>query len=141
IGLSQEIAIESDVALEQSLEAGYTLPTNWYTNPDFYRAEQERIFGRSWQFAGLKDQLAQSGDFLTVQAGRVPVLVACNQNGELRAFVNVCRHRGSELVTEDCGNRRSFQCRYHAWTYALDGSSRAAPGSKDEPELHLSDFS
>ena len=128
------------MALEQSLEAGYTLPTNWYTNPDFYRAEQEQIFGHSWQFAGLKDQLAQPGDFLTVQAGRVPVLVARNQNGELRAFVNVCRHRGSELVTEACGNRRSFQCRYHAWTYALDGSLRAAPGSKDEPEFHVSDL-
>lgn len=141
IGLSQEISIEPDVALEQSLQAGYTLPTNWYTDPDFYRAELEQIFGRSWQFAGLKDQLAQPGDFLTVQAGRVPVLVARDQNGELRAFVNVCRHRGSELVTDVCGNRRSFQCRYHAWTYSLDGSLLAAPGSKDEPAFDISDFS
>lgn len=120
-------------ALAESLEAGYTLPAEWYTSPAMSDRERDRVFHRCWQYAGLTSQLSKPGDFLTYRAGDVPILVVRGQDGALRAFANVCRHRGSELVLAPSGNRKSIQCHYHAWTYNLDGSLRAAPGSKHEP--------
>ena len=76
--------------------------------------------------------MAEPGAFFTVRAGDVPVVVVRGSDGELRAFLNVCRHRGS-LVCEGEGRRETLQCPYHAWTYDLDGSLRAAPRSELEP--------
>src|SRR3954462_1496801 len=69
---------------------------------------------------------AQEGDFFTARAGRIPIVVTHANDGETRAFVNVCRHRGS-IVADGAGNRSTLQCPYHAWTYGLDGRLRAAP--------------
>ena len=69
---------------------------------------------------------ARAGDFFTARAGRIPIVVTHAEDGETRAFVNVCRHRGS-TVAEGAGNRKTLQCPYHAWTYGLDGRLRAAP--------------
>jgi len=118
-----------------TLERGETLPASWYTDPAYYAREQERIFRRSWQYVGLTEQVAKPGDFFTARAGDVPLVVARDQQGTLRGYVNVCRHRGSQLVNAEQGNRTTLQCAYHAWTYDLDGSLRAAPGMRDEPEF------
>ncbi len=118
-----------------ALERGETLPASWYTDSAFYAREQERIFRRSWQYVGLTEQVAKPGDFFTARAGDVPIVVARDQQGTLRGYVNVCRHRGSQLVNAEQGNRATLQCGYHAWTYDLDGSLRAAPGMRDEPEF------
>ena len=77
-------------------------------------------------------EVAEPGSFLAADAGGIPVLVTRDTSGELRAFINVCRHRGA-VLTEGCGTRASIQCHYHAWTYDLDGSLRAAPRSEREP--------
>lgn len=119
--------------LHASLEEGYTLPAAWYTDPKVLKREQKRIFRRTWQYVGLAEQIAQSGDFFTARVDDVPIVILRDEAGQLRAFVNVCRHRGSQLLPDGCGNRKTLQCLYHAWTYNLDGSLRAAPGSKDEP--------
>jgi phenylpropionate dioxygenase-like ring-hydroxylating dioxygenase large terminal subunit len=118
-----------------ALERGETLPANWYTDPAFYAREQERIFRRSWQYVGLTEQVDKPGDFFTARAGDVPVVVTRDQQGTLRGYVNVCRHRGSQLVNAEQGNSTTLQCAYHAWTYDFDGSLRAAPGMRDEPEF------
>ncbi len=107
------------------------LPASRYTDPAVFEHEQRSIFSASWQFVGMIEEVARPGDFFTADAGRLPVLVV-RDDSSLRAFANVCRHRGSVLVQEASGSRRSLQCGYHAWTYDLDGSLRAAPGSKDE---------
>src|SRR5688500_13207559 len=109
-----------------------TLPFDWYSDPAVLRLERERIFRRSWQYAGRADQVSGPGSFFTCEAGDVPVVVVRDREGRLRAFVNVCRHRGS-LVCEGEGRRETLQCPYHAWTYDLDGSLRAAPRSEREP--------
>ena len=109
-----------------------TLPFDWYTDPAVLRLEQERIFRRLWQYAGRADQVAEPGSYFTARAGDVPIVVVRGRDGELRGFVNVCRHRGS-LVCEGEGRRETLQCPYHAWTYDLDGSLRAAPRSDLEP--------
>jgi phenylpropionate dioxygenase-like ring-hydroxylating dioxygenase large terminal subunit len=107
-----------------------TLPWSWYTDPDVLRREQERIFRSAWQYVGHAGMVGEHGDQFAAEAGEVPVLVV--RDGDVvRAFLNVCRHRGSQLV-EDSGNGKSIQCPYHAWTYGLDGSLRAAPRADRE---------
>jgi phenylpropionate dioxygenase-like ring-hydroxylating dioxygenase large terminal subunit len=118
-----------------SLDRGQTLPAAWYTEAANYTHEQRRIFGRAWQYVGLTEQVAQPGDFFTSTIGETPVVVTRAEDGAMRAFANVCRHRGAIVVREEAGHRSTFQCHYHAWTYNLDGSLRAAPGMKDEPDF------
>jgi phenylpropionate dioxygenase-like ring-hydroxylating dioxygenase large terminal subunit len=108
-----------------------TLPFDWYSNPDVLRLERDRIFRSAWQYAGRAAQVAEPGSFLTCDAVGVPVVVVRDQEGSLRAFLNVCRHRGS-VVCEGEGSRETLQCPYHAWTYNLDGSLRAAPRTERE---------
>jgi phenylpropionate dioxygenase-like ring-hydroxylating dioxygenase large terminal subunit len=111
-----------------------TLPFAWYTDEEQLRRERRRIFARSWQYGGRADQVTEPGSFLTTDAGGIPLLVTRSSDGDLRAFLNVCRHRGA-ILTEGCGRRETIQCHYHAWTYGLDGSLRAAPRSDREAEF------
>jgi choline monooxygenase len=126
--------------LREELEQGRTLPASWYTTPDIFQLEQRRIFRRGWQYAGLVEQVARSGDFFTYRTGELSLIILRDENQTLRAFVNVCRHRGSQLILQDNGHRITLQCHYHAWTYNLDGSLRAAPGMKDEAAFNQDDF-
>ncbi len=131
----------SEGNLQAALERGSTLPGTWYTDPAIFKREQKRIFRRTWQYVGLVEQAARPGDYFTARIDTVPIIIARDEANELRGFVNVCRHRGSQLLPDGCGNRKTFQCSYHAWTYNLDGSLRAAPGSKDEPGFKKEAFS
>jgi len=117
-----------------------TLPASWYSDPAILDLELERIFGRTWQYAGVVEQVSEPGAFITCRAGVTPVLVVRGRDDELRAFVNVCRHRGHE-VASGCGKRETLQCPYHAWTYDLDGSLRKAPRSEREPGFDNADWS
>ncbi|HXY81781.1 MAG TPA: aromatic ring-hydroxylating dioxygenase subunit alpha [Gaiellaceae bacterium] len=110
----------------------HTLPYSWYSNPEILRREQRRIFRSAWQYAGHLGQLPEKGTFFTGRAGRIPVVVTRARDGELRAFLNVCRHRGFPVAAGE-GKRETLQCPYHAWTYGLDGSLRAAPRSEEDP--------
>jgi phenylpropionate dioxygenase-like ring-hydroxylating dioxygenase large terminal subunit len=109
-----------------------TLPWSWYSDPRVLHREYEQIFGRFWQYVGHVGELPAPGSFVAARAGRIPILLVRGKDGELRGFVNVCRHRGSVLV-EGAGRRETIQCPYHAWTYGLDGSLRTAPRSDREP--------
>src|SRR5690348_5481104 len=108
-----------------------TYPWSWYTDPAIAALEHERIFARSWQYAGHLGQLPEPGSFFASDAGPIPIVVTRDREGVLRAFLNACRHRGS-LVAQGEGCRNSLQCPYHAWTYGLDGRLRAAPRSDQE---------
>jgi Rieske 2Fe-2S family protein len=113
-----------------------TLAGDFYTSGPVFTAEQDQIFEKMWFCAARSGDLADPGQFKTVQVGRESVLVVRGRDGALRAFLNVCRHRGATICTEPSGAvKRNLQCPYHAWTYALDGKLVAAPnlGSlKDE---------
>jgi phenylpropionate dioxygenase-like ring-hydroxylating dioxygenase large terminal subunit len=117
-----------------TLAHGRTLPYDWYSDPAVLRLERERIFRRTWQYAARADQVAEAGSFCALDAGGIPIVLVRGKDEILRAFVNVCRHRGS-LVCEGEGRRETLQCPYHAWTYNLDGSLRAAPRSDREPDF------
>ena len=126
--------------LGAALAAGATLPADWYADPAVQRLEGERIFARTWQYAGRADRVASPGDFFTCFAGQIPIVVVRDNEGVLRGFVNVCRHRGHLIASGD-GNRKALQCPYHAWTYDLDGTLRKAPRSEREPDFDMEGFS
>jgi choline monooxygenase len=123
-----------------ALAAGATLPADWYADPAIQRLEQERIFARTWQYAGRVDRVENPGDYFTCFAGQIPIVVVRDKGSVLRAFVNVCRHRG-HLIAQGDGNRKALQCPYHAWTYDLDGTLRKAPRSEREPDFDKEGFS
>jgi carnitine monooxygenase subunit len=103
-----------------------------YYDPGVLARERQEIFERSWHYAGHAGEVEEPGDFAATVAGHVPVALVRSEDGELRAFLNVCRHRGHEVVSGS-GNRKTLQCPYHAWTYGLDGVLRTAPRSEREP--------
>jgi choline monooxygenase len=109
-----------------------TLPYDWYADPAVHRLEQERLFERSWQYAGRVEQVAEPGLLAAAWAGSLPIVLARDEDHALRGFVNVCRHRGHVLCEQDM-RRETIQCPYHAWTYGLDGSLRNAPRADREP--------
>jgi Rieske 2Fe-2S family protein len=105
-----------------------TLSGRYYTSDEVFAAEQTQILENMWICAARSADLANPGQFKKVQVGRESVLVVRGRDGALRAFLNVCRHRGAQLCTEPEGQvRRNLRCAYHAWTYALDGKLVAAP--------------
>jgi choline monooxygenase len=117
--------------LSAALEAGATLPADWYSDPDVLALERERIFAATWQCVGHGADVAEPGTYLTGFAAHIPVVVVRGKDGELRGFVNVCRHRG-HIVAQGAGRRATLQCPYHAWTYGLDGCLRGAPRTRDD---------
>ncbi|MEU3642189.1 aromatic ring-hydroxylating dioxygenase subunit alpha [Lentzea sp. NPDC034063] len=113
-----------------------TLPGSAYTDPAIFALEQENIFERMWFCAVRSADLPDAGNFRTVQIGRESVLVTRSRDGSLRAFLNICRHRGAKLCVEETGTvKRNFQCPYHAWTYGLDGKLVAAPNLTSMPDV------
>lgn len=111
-----------------------TLPGRFYTDPGIFAAEQVAIFESLWCCTLRSADLAGPGQSRTVPVERESVLVVRGSDGELRAFLNQCRHRGTRLCTEDRGTvRRNFRCPYHSWTYGLDGRLVAAPNLPREP--------
>jgi choline monooxygenase len=120
------------------VEGPRTLPWSWFTDPEQLRRERERIFTSAWQYVGHAEQVSEPGSYAAAKAGHIPVVLVRGRDGELRGFLNVCRHRGHP-VAEGAGRRETLQCRYHGWTYGLDGALRAAPRADREPGLDLSD--
>ena len=113
-------------AIDERLAAGLNLPAHCYLDQHVFDFEMQAIFDRSWQYFAPRERLTEPGTVRTGQVGRVPIIVARGQDGELRGFVNVCRHRGFTLVDEDKQCSR-IQCAYHTWTYALDGALVRTP--------------
>jgi Rieske 2Fe-2S family protein len=105
-----------------------TLGGHFYTSSEVFADEQERIFENMWFCSVRSSDLGEPGRFKKVQVGRESVLLVRARDGRLRAFLNVCRHRGAQLCSEPEGEvKRALRCPYHSWTYALDGKLVAAP--------------
>ena len=113
-----------------------TLPGRYYTDPAIFELEQEKIFEELWICAVRAADLDKPGAFRTVQIGRESVIVTRTRTGAIKAYLNVCAHRGARICMEDKGEvKRSFQCPYHAWTYDLDGKLIAAPNLTKMPDI------
>ena len=113
------------------------LPARCYVDEDWFRREIEAVFAGGWQLVAHAAQLNGSGDHVVTSIGRVPLLVVRGEpeagapHGRLRALHNVCRHRAGPLAECDGRASRSLVCRYHGWTYTLDGRLRGAPEMHD----------
>ena len=103
------------------------LPRDAYTSEHHLEIEYQRIFARHWTFAGFAHEAAAAGDAYPTQVASQPILIARGEDGVLRAFHNVCRHRGHILLRSACRGAKSLVCPYHAWTYGMDGALRRAP--------------
>jgi glycine betaine catabolism A len=112
------------------------LPRDAYVSPRVFAFEQERFFAGSWVCVGREGDLAGTGAQRAVKVGGAGVLLVRGADGRVRAFANTCRHRGHELLgVGEQTTRRTVLCPYHAWTYDLDGSLRAAPGFRDHTQF------
>ena len=100
---------------------GHSLEAPFYTDEALYRADLDLIFARHWIFVGQEPDVPQPGDVMALRIGEAPVLILRDDAGCVRAFHNVCRHRGAQLVPDGKGQVGNLVCRYHTWTYGLDG--------------------
>ena len=103
----------------------WTMPSRYYTDPEVYEEEKRAIFARTWHYVGHLSRLANPGDYLTLEIADESVFVMRGEDGQLRGFFNVCRHRAHRLL-EGAGNSRTIVCPYHAWSYHSDGRLRHA---------------
>jgi choline monooxygenase len=122
-----------------SVDRAATIPSRYYLDPTVLERERDAIFGRTWQLVAHWADLARPGDFVPVTVLDEPVVLSHGHDGELRAFYNVCRHRAGQVALTR-GNRKALQCRYHGWTYGLDGSLRSAPEMEDTVSFDPADF-
>jgi choline monooxygenase len=109
------------------LDTARTIPNTWYTSPEVAAAEAAKVFGSTWQMIGRAEQVAERGAFLTANIAGEPIAVVRGDDGVLRAFFNVCRHRAAPILNEPCGTATKLRCRYHGWTYDLAGRLRGTP--------------
>jgi glycine betaine catabolism A len=113
-----------------------TLRGPTYADPDIFELEQERIFAGLWNCVLRASELGGPGAYRTVTLAGESVIVTRDSEGAVRAFINVCRHRGARLCPAEAGEvRRGFRCGYHAWTYGLDGALIAAPNLASMPDI------
>src|SRR5438067_5635561 len=106
--------------------AATTLPSSWYGDASRHERERRRIFGREWLFFSFADHLRAPGDYVATDIAGWNLLVAVDDDGQLRGHHNVCRHRAGPLVEPGNGHVPSLVCRYHGWAYGLDGGLRSA---------------
>lgn len=108
------------------------LPIEAYTQQAWFEREQREIFSKTWQFAGFVEDVANEGDFITVQAGLNNIAVVKGKDQRLRAFHNMCRHRGTQLLRVTGKSQHAITCPYHDWTYSLNGELLSVPEEEKE---------
>jgi choline monooxygenase len=116
------------------LEQADTISGPWYTDLRIAELEREYVFGGTWQMVGRLAQVEKPGDYITTEVGGEPLVIVRGNDGQLRAFYNVCRHHAAAVMAEPCGHTQMMRCPYHGWSYQLDGALHGVPefeGVKD----------
>jgi Rieske 2Fe-2S family protein len=126
-------------ALVASRREGYGLPRPFYHDEALYEYELASIWRRDWLFAGYTCQLPHSGDYFTYTVDTDPLVVLRDEAGEIRAFHNICTHRGTLLCQKETGQGRAIVCPYHQWTFSLQGDLISCVGM--QPDIEKSDLS
>ncbi len=130
--LNQSDKIKQLVAVQKK---GFSLAQTFYKDIDIYAAEINNIFLKHWLFAGHVSQIPIAGDYFTFEFDTESVIVLRTTAGEVKAHMNVCRHRGSKICLEQSGSQKSLTCPYHAWSYNLDGELIYARNMPNDFEL------
>ena len=117
--------------VEWPLDIG-DVPKEVFIRPDIFELELDTIFyGPYWHPVAHAAEIPNKGDFKTFDLGRVPLLIARGEDDKVRVFINSCTHRGNQVETSPCGNRKHFECPYHRWMFGNDGQLKSCPGSDD----------
>src|SRR5437773_3472196 len=122
------------------LHGAKTLPQRYFVSPEIFARELEKIFATNWVLVGHQSQLAELGDYFLAEVAGESLIVTKDQRSTIRAFYNVCRHRGARLCEEQNGHAAAIQCPYHAWTYALDGRLLGAPHMDETPGFNKAEY-
>jgi len=117
-----------------------TLPQRYFVSLQIFADELQKIFATNWVLVGHQSQLAKPGDYFLAEVAGESLIVAKDQRSTIRAFYNVCRHRGARLCEEQTGHTAAIQCPYHAWTYALDGRLLGAPHMDETPGFNKAEY-
>ncbi|WP_198938437.1 aromatic ring-hydroxylating oxygenase subunit alpha [Tenacibaculum holothuriorum] len=114
----------------------HALPVEAYTSQEWFDLEMKHVFSKTWQFAGLVEDVANPGDYISVQAGLNNIFIIKGRDNRLRAFHNMCRHRGTQLLRAVGKAKKAITCPYHDWTYDLEGKLVSIPKKEEEfPDL------
>ncbi|MCE5233931.1 MAG: SRPBCC family protein [Mizugakiibacter sp.] len=124
----------------EDLDRAHALPARYYAGDTALAMERRAVFARSWQLVAHREQLAEPGDHVVEQIAGVPVLLVRGQDGALRAFPNVCRHRAGPLALCNGKGARALHCKYHGWTYTLEGRLRSAPEMEGACDFRVEDI-
>ena len=124
--LAKILAALKEVAA-QPFEVATPIPAAVNHSHDFSKHERQAVFMQEWICIGRTDEISETGDYLTHEIADVPIMVVRQADGEIRAFVNACAHRFACLMPNEKGSTKRFTCRYHAWTYDLEGQLVRAP--------------
>lgn len=108
------------------------LPIAAYTSQEWFQWEQSVLFGNIWTFAGMDNDLGNPGDYTTVQVGNHPIFIIRGQDFRLRAYHNLCRHRGTQLLRTRGNSKKQIVCPYHNWRYGIDGDLKHIPEEKTQ---------
>src|SRR5258707_2937674 len=126
----------------ESFTAGAkTLAQRYFVAAEVFVEEQGRIFSKQWVLVGHQSQIKKAGDYFVIEVSGESLIVIRDSKFEIRAFFNVCRHRGAQLKEDGRGHASVIQCPYHAWTYGLDGRLIGAPHMDDVPGFAKADYS
>ena len=117
------------------------LPQKYFVSAEIFSQEQEQIFSKQWLLVGHESQIAKPGQYFLAQIAGESLIMIRDQRSEISGFYNVCRHRGTRLKEDACGQASTIQCPYHAWTYGLDGRLIGAPHMDDVLGFDKSDYS
>lgn len=107
---------------------GMSLAAPFYTSPAVFDLDIAEIFSKQWIFVATEPEIAEPGDFVTVSIGRYSVIITRDDDEQVAAFHNVCRHRGARILAEESGSVGNIVCSYHQWTYGMDGALLYAEG-------------
>jgi Rieske 2Fe-2S family protein len=118
-----------------------TLPQEYFVSLEIFAEEQAKIFSVQWMLIGHQSQIAKPGDYLVQKVAGESLIAVRDQRSAIRAFYNVCRHRGTRLKEDACGHASAIQCPYHAWTYGLDGRLIGAPHMDEVAGFDKADYS
>ncbi len=130
IELTDSAPVGATIASVDRVSEPFRVPSSRYTSPEWAAQEAEHLWPRVWQIAGTTDHVAEPGDWFEYQVGWLSVIVLRTETGTLRAYQNVCRHRGNVLACGEGRGRTELRCEYHRWCWNLDGVLREVPSRK-----------
>ncbi|MBT6510745.1 MAG: Rieske (2Fe-2S) protein, partial [Rhodospirillaceae bacterium] len=134
---------ESVVSVEELIarqQPGYTLEQPFYRDPGIFKRDLDMVVAKSWLYVAHASEIPEKGDYLLYNIGEESIILVRGRDREVRAFFNVCRHRGSHICLKSQGKVRTLTCPYHAWVYDLEGSligARGMPEDFDKSEFPL----